>query len=103
MAHNVADPKKIEEQGVKARHVADQEAHDLRFIMSDVRGRRFLDKLLDFCGPLRTPFNTNGSVANFNMGQANVGLKLLAEIESVCPDLYLVMRNESRRKEESNG
>lgn len=99
---NAADPQKIKDQERRSKDARERKLVNLQWVMSDKRGREFIAELLDFCGPLRTPWDPNGSKANFNMGQQNVGLKLFADLEAACPDLSLVMRQESKKQEDDN-
>lgn len=98
---NAANHQQLAEQDRRRKNAAAIALDDRRFVMGDARGRRFVMALLDFCGPMRTAFHPNGSQQSFNLGQQNVGLKLLADIEEACPEMYAKMKDESKLKEEN--
>lgn len=77
----------------RAKTAAKQEADDLKTVMSTVQGRRFVMALLDRTGLFRTSFTGNASTY-FNEGRRDVGLRLLADINEQCPELYLTAQQE---------
>jgi hypothetical protein len=64
---------------------------DLKWLMSSKRGRRIIWRLLDRAGVFRLSFNTNAMAMAFAEGNRNEGLRLLAQIHALCPELYPVM------------
>ena len=78
------------------------EADDLKWVMSSKRGRRFVWKVLDRAGVYRSSF-TGNSATFFNEGQRNIGLMLLADIHSACPDQYLAMIKEFKNGNVDDG
>lgn len=68
---------------------------DLRHVMSDARGRRFLWNLLGDCGLYRLSFNHSGSITSFNEGERNVGLKLQHRMIQASSELYLTAQSEA--------
>jgi hypothetical protein len=89
-AQNLAEEKRKEKER--------KYAEDLRWIMSDPRGRRFMWDLL-----ARTRLyqlsHVDGSFDKtaFNEGQRNVGLSYLADIERLTPERYEKMVEEQRK------
>lgn len=72
------------------------EIEDLKWVMSNKRGRRFVFRLLERAGVFRLSFNTNALSMAFNEGQRNEGLRLTAQIHAECPDRYTEMLKESK-------
>ncbi len=72
------------------------EIDDLKWLMSNKRGRRFVSRLLERAGVWRLSFNTNALTMAFAEGQRNEGLRLLAQITTHCPDRYTDMLKESK-------
>lgn len=98
----VVDPfdlKGQEEAQKEAKKLADfeekTETEDLKWVMSNKRGRRFVWRLMERTGIYRTSF-TGNSTTFFNEGQRNIGLMLVSEIHEVCPDQYTLMVKENR-------
>lgn len=86
--------RKRDEQHVRARLVRETEEADLKWLMGNKRGRRILWRLLDRAGVFRLSFNTNAMQMAFAEGNRNEGLRILAQIHTLCPELYPVMVKE---------
>ena len=72
----------------------DAEAEDFKWLMGSKRGRRIVWRFLDRAGVFRLSFNTNSMTMAFNEGNRNEGLRILAQIHTLCPELYPVMVKE---------
>lgn len=66
---------------------------DLKWVMSDKRGRSVVWRQLEIAGIYRLSYTGDDRTA-FNEGQRNIGLKLLAEINQHCPAEYMEMLKE---------
>jgi len=75
----------IDPEITKARNLA---AADLRFVMEDERGRRFIARLLDTTGVLKASFGGDDRSTSFNEGMRRIGLVLMSDINRDCPHLY---------------
>jgi hypothetical protein len=73
----------------------DTEEADFKWLMGSKRGRRIVWRLLDRAGIFRLSFNTNSMAMAFNEGSKNEGLRILANIHSLCPELYPTMVKEA--------
>lgn len=93
---NAADSEQVKDAQDKLQRVREREIEDVRFILNDKRGRRFLWRQLEECGVFRSSANNSGSWTYFNEGQRNIGLKLLTEITDASPDAYLLMLKENK-------
>lgn len=96
---NAGDEAQVKKAGEREKREQELEYLDLVRVMKTDYGRRVVNRLVEFCGPLREPFNTNGSITNYNLGRAGVGRKLFMDLDAACPELYLLMRQESRTRE----
>ena len=81
----------------RAKYLADLEINDVRWLMSKKIGRRIVYRLLDQAGVWRISFSTNALTMAFNEGSRNLGLKLVADILTNCPDRYAEMLQESKQ------
>lgn len=72
---------------------------DLRWLMHDLRGRRFVWRLLSRTHVHNNPYAGAGRSEDtaFRCGQMNVGLMLLAELHQQCPGRYQQMVQEQQR------
>lgn len=80
----------------RARLSAQIEIDDLKWLMSNKRGRRFVSRLLDRAGVFRLSFNTNALTMAFSEGNRTEGLRLLAQLNTHCPDRYTEMLKEQQ-------
>lgn len=78
----------------RKRLARDTDEDDLKWLMGSKRGRRIVWRLLDRAGVFRLSFNTNAMQMAFAEGNKNEGLRALAQIHSLCPELYPVMVKE---------
>lgn len=83
----------------KSRIATQRVDDDLKEIMGTVSGRRFIWSLLERAGVFRLSFNTNALTMALNEGNRNLGLQLFNQIQSACPELYLVMTKEQKKDE----
>jgi hypothetical protein len=92
---NAADPKQVKNAGQREKALRRQELAELRWVLSDRRGRRFLWKHLSTCGIYTTPYHPSGSTVYHNVGRGDVGRELLAQILEADQAAYLLMQQEA--------
>lgn len=78
----------------RAKLKARIELDDLKWVMQNKRGRRFMHGLLERAGIWRLSFHTNALQMAFNEGSRNEGLALLSKLNEQCPELYALMLKE---------
>lgn len=88
------------EEKVRSQARREQAANDLRWVMSDPRGRRFMYGLLGEAGVFRTTFNplARNALADmaFAEGRKELGYRLMARLNEIAPEAYDLMMKESR-------
>lgn len=87
---------------LRDRLARENEEEDIKWLMSDKRGRRVLWRLMDQAGVFRSSFNTNAMAMAFAEGNRNYGLRLLSAIHSCCPKQYPVMMKENTNERTNN-
>lgn len=90
---NASEPQQVAEQESKAKRAAKVADDDLSAIMGEQTGRRFIYRILEMAGIYRLSY-TGNSETFFNEGARNIGLRLLAEIQRVCPESFFLMLKE---------
>lgn len=78
------------------KRTVEQEVEDLKWLMSDKRGRRAMWQLLAFTGVFRNPFRGSPET-DFCCGMMNVGQKYLGDINQHAPERYNQMVTENSR------
>lgn len=72
-----------------------REDEDMKWLMSSRQGRRIVRRILDQTAvPTGDPFNVNALVMARNVGIQETGRRLLALIESCCPEQRATMDRE---------
>lgn len=94
---NAADEDQVREAGGKAKRGRDRELDDFRGIMESISGRRFVFRYINACGVFEDSFTGNNTTF-YNEGKRSIGLRLLADINDACPEKYILMIDESKRK-----
>lgn len=92
---DVGDAKQVKQAGRKARLLQTEEDGVLAMVLSTIQGRRLMWRWLAMTGLFQNPFSTNAMSMSFNAGQMNVGQRLLAEINRVSPEAYILMMREA--------
>jgi hypothetical protein len=87
---------------VKDRLARETEEADLKWLMSNKRGRRVIWRLLDHSGVFRLSFNTNAMQMAFAEGNRNYGNRTLAMIHTLCPEQYPTMVKENSSNERND-
>lgn len=83
------------DRSVRDRLSRENEEADLKWLMSNKRGRRYIWRLLDQTGVFRLSFNTNAMTMAFAEGNRNFGNRTLAMIHTLCPEHYQSMVKEN--------
>jgi hypothetical protein len=83
--------KSKSEKDLAAKLIRDTDDADFKWLMGSKRGRRIIWRQLERAGVFRLSFNTNAMSMAFSEGNKNEGLRTLAQIHTLCPELYSVM------------
>ncbi len=91
----MTDNQKLSDEDRKKQveNLRQEEINDLRSVMKNKGGRRFICKLLDDTGIFKLSF-TGNSQTFFNEGQRNIGLMLTHRLQEHCLEDYLLMQRE---------
>lgn len=98
MAKNAANPSELR----RAELRAERDDADLRFVLSDPRGRRFIWNELGRCGLHEQTYSPNNSEHCFKAGERNAAIRLNLDVIRVSPELYLLMQQEAIEEEARN-
>jgi hypothetical protein len=72
---------------------------DLRRVAATPEGRRFLWRLLGRAGIFRLSFVGDAAGTAFREGERNMGLWVLNDLLSLCPERFRQMMDEAERDE----
>lgn len=96
----------LAEKAEQQQRELDSEDADLRWLMGSKRGRRIVWRQLELAGVFKLSFNTNAMQMAFAEGNRNAGLRTVALIHQICPELYPTMVKEAaneRNADNGNG
>ena len=98
MVDNAADRKSIRRKE-KAAKLAEANRHaTITNLMSTSFGREWVWDILTQCHCFSTTFNGEALSSAFAEGERNVGLRLLSDILTACPDQYIQAQRESNER-----
>lgn len=95
---NASDEAQVAKVARTAKRSEKQAAQDLKWVMSDARGRRYVFASLARCGIYRSSFlagRGQPEATAFYEGERNIGLELLARLLKETPAAYATMMQES--------
>ena len=92
---NAADPGQVKRSKQRQETLRDRELNDLRYVLNDRRGRRFLWRLLGNCKVFCTIWEPSAKI-HYNSGMQDVGHFLQAEITEASEEAYFCMMKESK-------
>lgn len=93
--YDAGDQKLVEEAAKAAKQAEKDRVAFLESAMAQPNGRKWFYELLRNCGVGRNPYSTTDRGTAFNCGELNIGLPIMAELQTHCPQLYLLMMKEN--------
>lgn len=95
MNYNLSDPKEVKRAQEKEDLKRKQELNDIRTVLSNASGKRFVWRLLAECGTFRTVYSPDHSVMSRLSGKQDLGHFLMAEITNADNNLLLKMMRDN--------
>ena len=96
--HNASDEAQVRGRKRDDKLRQAQKDADLKWVMSDPRGRRFIWDLLAFTGIHQDSFSTNALTMARNEGRRAVGLHLEIDTLNACAGSFLAMQAEAQKE-----
>src|SRR4051794_36226520 len=97
-AYDAGDRRHVERREKTAKAARLQRNADFRWLMGDLRGRRFVWDLLAKAGLFRSSIGISPELTAFNEGRRDLGLVVLADMMRLCPEQYARMQAEAISK-----
>ena len=98
---NTVDPEQVENAKRKEKRGAERDLDDVRWVLSDPRGRRFYWRLMGHCSTFKSIIGTDAHMTYANAGRQDVGHFLLEQIELARPEALLEMQLAERKEKEN--
>lgn len=97
--YDAGDAADVKDAAKEAKRKELRKTEFLVAAMNREDGREWFHGLLVQTHCFQNPFNAaNDRLTSFNCGEMNIGLPILADLNNLCPEQYLLMM-----KENSNG
>lgn len=96
--YDAGDRKSVRRAEKAAKLVAEAERSTILLVMSSTSGRQWAWEFLSACHIYNDPFSGHALTEAHSKGERNAGLRLLAQINSACPDLYIQMMREANER-----
>ena len=102
---DVSDPKQIKKQKVRVESQREQELNDIRVVLSNKSGRRFVWRLMEYCKPFESVFSENSMLMSRYCGMQDVGHHIMTEIVAADENLLFKMMkaNKDKTQGDTNG
>lgn len=93
--YNASDTRQI--RAAQKRSKADRALDDgvLLALMTTQNGRGWMWRHLGRCHAFQTPYTGDDAATNFQCGEQNIGLELIADLLRACPDQFIFMMREA--------
>lgn len=97
--YDASDPAQVNLARKKSGRKKLKNQQFITAIMNVPEGREWMYDLITHCNPLGNPVIAGDTHLTYhNIGAANIGKKLLQDINEAAPDQYIVMIKEARSK-----
>lgn len=95
--YDAGDAASVKEVAKEAKQADLRRKEFLNAAMSREDGREWFYALLLRCHCFQNPFNSQSDrMTSFNCGEMNIGLPILADLNTMCPEQYLLMMKENQ-------
>lgn len=99
----MSEPVNLTEQLSRAQELQrDQIGLDLEAVLRIPQGRRVMLRILERCGVYRSAFAGEADVTALRLGEQNIGLWLIAQLETVGPTEYPRLLLEAAQTKDRN-
>ena len=92
--YDAGNRRHVERAAKVAKSAGRQRDQAIRWLMDDLRGRRFVWSLLGQAGVFRSSMASSAELTAFNEGRRDIGLALLADVTRLSPENYALMQSE---------
>lgn len=96
--YDTSEPKEVNKARKKYSRTRADRLHFVDAAMGTEQGRAWFYDLLVFCKVVKTPFDDDPYRTAFNCGQQNIGLRVMADIQTAASKQYLTMISENQDK-----
>ena len=96
--YKLDDSKEVEMAELQERERRKQELNDLRTILSNSSGRRFMWRLLETCKVFNSVYSQDAHMMAYYSGKQDLGHFLMSEITEADNNLLLKLMKDNRKE-----
>lgn len=96
---SISDPVKVKKAEMKEKDLRQQELNDIRTVLSNASGRRFMWRLLSKCNSFSSVFSADNSLMSYHSGQQDFGHFIMDEIVQADENLLMKLMKDNMKKE----
>lgn len=98
--YNAGNKEHVNKRRAKEGRQLRQKLDYMKTIMSTSQGREWIYNLLEICKVFNSPIVMGDTHFTYhNIGEQNIGKKLLQDINQAAPDEYIIMMKEARERQ----
>ena len=94
---DLSDPVLVERAKRKQEDLEKQQMNDIRTVLSNASGRRFLWRVLEKCNAFGSVFSSDSSLMSYHSGQQDLGHFLMSEITQADENLLLKLMKDNKK------
>lgn len=98
VVQNAADASQVKAATKKARSLRTRQLEDWKLILDNPRAERVFEAILEQCGHFASPLGKDTHMTYLNIGRAEVGRFILAQMNDANPDALLHIEQRRRAK-----
>lgn len=84
-----------------ADFIAIRDDEDLRSVLKETWGQRFISRILISCGVGQTPYSPDEKLTYMQLGKQSIGNALLDEVKRIKPEVLTIMAKMEREDEDA--
>lgn len=92
---NLADKKQIKKAGQKEKDLRRQQMNDLRTVLSNASGRRFMWRVLERCQTFSSVFSKEPTTMAYMSGQQDLGHFIISEVTQADENLFIKLMKDN--------
>lgn len=102
LVDNLADEEQVSRAEGKEKRKTESFSEDLKALLKNPQGRRVLWHYISLCGVFRSNYSPEQGLTYFNLGQRNIGIRIIDDIVKTDSETFMLMMKE-QEKEQNNG
>ncbi len=96
---NLADKKQVKKAEKSERNLRRQQMNDVRTVLSNASGRRFMWRVLEKCQAFGSVFSKDLSTMAYMSGQQDLGHFIISEVTEADENLFIKLMKDNRKGE----